>query len=180
MHNRPSNQILPHSDTPFCLCKPKEIMNAHQTRHENPAKKNYFYTALGVRNSAFTLLVVVFQQLWLVQFDPCCLTQWFAPSAVPSLSAVGLRRSTSNINYLFYHWASFDFIRSFINKLLNNFQFKQLLIHTWCLSFYVLLEIEQRILWKQSNIILRIEHNLTIVFDVKWNFQEHKMPVLVS
>ena len=63
MHNRPSNQILPHSDTPFCLCKPKEIMNAHQTRHENPAKKNYFYTALGVRNSAFTLLVVVFQQL---------------------------------------------------------------------------------------------------------------------
>ena len=39
MHNRPSNQILPHNDTPFCLCKPKEIMNTHQTRHENSAEK---------------------------------------------------------------------------------------------------------------------------------------------
>ena len=39
MHNRPSNQILPHNDTPFCLCKPKEIMNTHQTRHENSAGK---------------------------------------------------------------------------------------------------------------------------------------------
>ena len=39
MHNRPSNQILPHNDTPFCLCKPEEIMNTHQTRHENSAEK---------------------------------------------------------------------------------------------------------------------------------------------
>ena len=46
------------------------------------------------------------------------------------LSAVGLRRSTSNVNYLFYHWTSFDCIRSFINKQLNTFHFKQLLIHT--------------------------------------------------
>ena len=28
------------------------------------------------------LWLVVFQQLWLVHFDPCCFTQWFAPSAV--------------------------------------------------------------------------------------------------
>ena len=46
------------------------------------------------------------------------------------LSAVGLRRSTSNVNYLFYQWTSFDCIRSFINKQLNTFHFKQLLIHT--------------------------------------------------
>ena len=87
-----------------------------------------------------------------------------------SLSAVGLRRSTSNINCLFYHWTSFDFIRSFINKQLNTFHFKQLLIHTWCLSFYVLLEIKQRIFWNQSNIILRIEHNLSIFFLRKVEF----------
>ena len=28
------------------------------------------------------LWLVVFQQLWLVHFDPCCFTQWYAPSAV--------------------------------------------------------------------------------------------------
>ena len=28
------------------------------------------------------LWLVVFQQLWLVHFDPCCFTQWFSPSAV--------------------------------------------------------------------------------------------------
>ena len=45
-------------------------------------KKKVFLHSTWGKKRAFTLLVVVFQQLWLVQFDPCCLTQWFAPSAV--------------------------------------------------------------------------------------------------
>ena len=34
------------------------------------------------------LWLVVFQQLWLVHFDPCCFTQWFAPSAVRCRTAL--------------------------------------------------------------------------------------------
>ena len=45
------------------------------------------------------LWLVVFQQLWLVHFDPCCFTQWFAPSAV-RLSAHG------SPVVVFWLWAS--------------------------------------------------------------------------
>ena len=39
-------------------------------------------------NQDALLYLVVFQQLWLVHFDPCCFTQWFAPSAVRCRTAL--------------------------------------------------------------------------------------------
>ena len=33
-------------------------------------------------------VISCFQQLWLVHFDPCCFTQWFAPSAVRCRTAL--------------------------------------------------------------------------------------------
>ena len=129
MHNRPSNQILPHNDTPFCLCKPEEIMNAHQTRHENPAKKKVFLHSTWGKKKGFYFVSSCFSTA-LIGAIRSLLFNSVICSLGGSLSAVGLRRSTSNINCLLYHWTSFDFIRSFINKQLNTFHFKQLLIHT--------------------------------------------------
>ena len=44
------------------------------------------------------LWLVVFQQLWLVHFDPCCFTQWLAPSVV--------RCRTALLLLCFWSWAS--------------------------------------------------------------------------
>ena len=65
---------------------------------------------------------------------------------------------TSNI---YYHWASFGCIRSFINKQLSTFHFIHVdNKHTWCLSLSVLLEIKQSIFQNQSSIILNQEREV--------------------